>query len=324
MTSIFKTLLRNFFASNFFNFALKIFGSPLVYVKKSQNNCSGEGKIAITIDCESGYMTSNKKCVWMLDEPFAFKGYYDGIGNLLNLLEKYNVKATFFLSTQCFSAKGRERAKIIKELRRLVAGGHELGLHLHPKEDFALQNSLHQELKYSGAKFYSGERIEKMIISSKKLIEKNLGRSVAEKVLSFRFGNFTADAKTLKIIEKLGFRIDSSACPECFGHKGDDREYDWRNYSDKKFEQFGNLEEIPISTFWFLGWQRADPSLGVLAELAFKKHLEKSGEPFILITHSSEATMPDGKPTYVIENLEKFIINAKDLNVEFLTLNKIS
>src|SRR3990167_2646567 len=94
--------------------------------------------IAITVDTESGYVLNNEKRVWQGEKPEAFEGFYYGIKNLLSVFRKHNAKGTFFLSTQCFSAQGKERALISRQLKALIKNKHELGLHLHADSDFAL------------------------------------------------------------------------------------------------------------------------------------------------------------------------------------------
>ena len=81
----------------------------------NENKTNKKFLVSITIDTESGYVKKNNERVWQKDEPEAYIGYYKGIENWRKLLNKYNAKATFFLSTNCFSAKDDNLGKIKKQ-----------------------------------------------------------------------------------------------------------------------------------------------------------------------------------------------------------------
>lgn len=321
MNNLFKIFAYNLFASRIFNFFLE--PAAQIFLKLKPLKKKGLiPKIVLTIDCESGFLKENNQRVWMFQNPKAFEGYYFGLKNILNLLKKYRLKATFFLSTQCFSSEGTAKKMVVFVLKRLINDGHELGLHLHPKEDFSLKKECRTDFKFTGAKYYDAKTIELMILKSKLLIKKRLGAKISDSIRSFRWANFALDLSKLNSIEKF-FQIDSSICPGCSGHKNDDREFNWTHYQKNYIHKLNNLTEAPITTFWFLGWRPADPSLGSLTKAAFNKWFNKKGSSFILLTHSCECTHKDGKPTYVVDNLERFIENASSKKVEFITLKSL-
>ena len=85
--------------------------------------------------------------------------------------------------------------------------------------------------------------------------------------------------------------------------------------------------EIPIATFDFFGVKlRADPVNSVLLNKAFTEYYKKADRskkpfPFVVITHSPEATYYNGNPTKALKDLDKFISLAKSYeDVEFVTL----
>src|SRR3989338_405042 len=96
--------------------------SKLVTVGNLRKNTLKSGKkpkkflVCLTIDAESGYVKANNERVWQKEAPEAYAGYYNGIENWRRLFKKYNAKATFFLSTNCFSAKDKELSKIKNQL----------------------------------------------------------------------------------------------------------------------------------------------------------------------------------------------------------------
>ena len=317
---------------------------PLVYVKNLEKN-NKEKKypfiVAVTVDAESGYVKKNESRVWQGEKPDAFMGFYKGIENWRNLLNKYNAKSTFFLSTQCFDAKEEDLNKINFQLRELDKEGHEIGLHLHPNSDFALQKYMKNNFRYAGAKFYDYRTILSMLSSSKYLIEQNLGKEIKDKIMSFRWGNWALNTSAVKALQDAGFKLDSSATPGIKGHLKDHRHYDWSKVrshypwrlSLADYQSIhtnkSNILEVPIATFNFLGFTlRADPVNSHLLLNAFDyyyKNADRTEKPFVfvILTHSCEASYSDGRPTKAVSLMEEFLNYAKNFgDVKFLTLNE--
>tara|TARA_Y100000310_G_scaffold315547_1_gene366229 strand:+ start:1569 stop:2591 length:1023 start_codon:yes stop_codon:yes gene_type:complete len=312
--------------------------SGYVYV----NNIKNTGKnnhpfiISITIDTESGYITNKDHRIWQKQNPKAYIGFYKGIENWRNLFNKYNVKATFFLSTNCFSAPKTEYDKIIQQLKLLIKEGHEIGLHVHPDSDLALQKLTKKEYPATSAIFYSKSEINEIISKSKKLIKDHLGINIT----SFRWGNWALNTDSVSILEKNNIKIDSSSSPEIKGHINNEMAYDWSktkrhypwllsktNYQNTN-HQNSKVLEIPIATFKFFNFTlRADPANSHLLISCFDQYYlntNRSKKPFkfVVISHSSEATHKDGTTTNIIKSTEEFIKHAKNFNnVSFNKLN---
>ena len=297
--------------------------------------------ISITVDTESGYVLKNERRVWQKENPNAFEGYYYGIRNLFNVFEKNKVKGTFFLSTQCFAAQVRERTLIDKQFKNLTGNNHELGLHLHADSDFALQKKLSRKFNATSAFFYNYEEKLKIIKAARELIKENLGETTEKNLISFRWGNWALDSDGARALNELGFKIDSSAIPGIKGHTNDPMKYDWSqvkshypwklsttNYKEITHNN-SNITEVPIATFGFFGTiLRADPVNSVLLNQAFieyYKNADRSERPFVFVvlTHSSESTMKDGKETKALKDLENFIsFSKKYKDVKFVTLKE--
>ena len=297
--------------------------------------------IAITVDAESGYVLSNERRVWQREEPEAFEGYYYGIRNLLSVFGKLGIKSTFFLSTQCFSAQGKEKSLVKKELGELIKNNHELGLHLHPDSDFALQEKLGRKFNATSAFFYNYKEKLKIIKAARELIKENLGKNAEKNLISFRWGNWALDSEGAKALNNLGFKIDSSATPGIKGHINNTMKYDWSHVSrhypwnlsitDYNATTHNNsrIIEIPIATFDFFGATlRADPVNSILLTKAFMEYYNKadrSEKPFVFVvlTHSSESTMKDGNETKALKDLENCITLLKKCkDVKFVTLKE--
>jgi len=336
-----KLIFYRFFTTTLGKIILKF----LSFGVKAKNLGSGQKPkkypflVVITTDTESGYVEKYERRVWQKENPKAFVGYYSGIRNLLNIFDRHKIKTTFFLSTNCFSSQGKERKLIKIELDRLIKKGHEIGLHLHPDSDLALQEKLSKKFNETSAFFYSYDEKLKLINAAKKLIEDNLGKAIKNKLLSFRWGNWALDSSGAKALQKAGFRVDSSATPGIKGHLNDTMKYDWskvrrnypwklsiKNYQETKHNN-SNILEIPVATFDFYGLKlRADPANSILLNKAFLEYYDKadrSEKPFIfvVITHSSEATTKDGKNTQVLRDLDSFVSFAKKYDdIIFVTL----
>lgn len=308
------TIAHNLLKNSFIQETLYLLSFLLLRIE-GQNK---KNTIFITIDIEAGYLKANNERMWMKDEPMAKQGYINGLKNYLSVLNKHKIKATLFVSTQCFSLGDSNRQKVCEILTEAYDNGHEIGLHIHPKEDQTLKNKLGTPLDYTSSRFYKKNEIEKIIKAGKELIRENLGNEIFHKLKSFRWANFAADKRVFEILAKNGFRVDSTICPGITGHRNDDRFFDWRSYKKNVPYKIGKIIELPITTFWFLRTIKADFSYG---KLLFNL-LKKEGE-IVLITHSTEGTYKNGGRTYVVENLEKFIVFSQKKGVKFTTLNEL-
>lgn len=341
-----KIKLYNFFNTSIGKSLLTLL-SKFVYVKnlgktkKAENKKNKKFLIAITIDTESGYLNINNERVWQKSKPDAYIGFYKGIENWRKLLNKYNVKSTFFISTNCFNAEGNNLTKITKQISLLDKENHEIGLHLHPDSDLALQNKLKRKFDYTSARFYKFNQIKSFLTAGKNLIAENIAKELSKKIISFRWGNWALDTNAVKALQETGFKIDSSAVPGIKGHINDGMYYDWsradehypwhlslKDYQNTK-DQNSKVLEIPIATFNFLGLTlRADPVYTVLLKAAFDyyyKNADRSKKPFVFVvmSHSIEGTRNDGTITRVIDDMEEFIRYSKKLyDVEFVTLKE--
>jgi len=299
--------------------------------------------VAVTVDTESGYVKRNESRVWQGEKPDSFMGFYKGIANWRNLLNQHKIKSTFFVTTQCFDARKEELDKIKFQLRKLDEENHEIGLHLHPDSDFALQKYMKNNFRYSGAKFYDYRTIMSMLSSSKYLVEENLSQGIKDKIVSFRWGNWALNTSAVKALQDSGFKIDSSAVPGIKGHLRDHRHFDWSEVrshypwrlSLADYQSIGSdkssILEVPIATFNFLGFTlRADPVNSYLLLNAFDyyyKNADRSEKPFVfvILTHSCEALYSDGRPTKVVSLMDEFLnYTRKFRDVKFLTLKESS
>src|SRR3989344_5370060 len=168
----------------FFSTAIGRFILNLVSFGVNVKNLDGKNPkkhpflVAVTVDTESGYVDNSERRVWQKEDPNAFVVFYGGIKNLLEVFEKHNIKSTFFISTQCFSARGEEKKLIQYQLNNIAKNWHETGLHLHPDSDFAIQKKLGKKLNATSAFFYNYEEKLKIIKASRELVKQYLGKNI--------------------------------------------------------------------------------------------------------------------------------------------------
>ena len=171
-------------------------------------------KIFITIDVETsigGAFAKPDK----LRPVGADKRIYGQIGNrefgiplIIDILNKHNLKATFFVEPFCSFYFGE---KIIKEICHYILNrGHDVQLHLHPNyqifkcpdwQERAKRKELFPDII---AKYTLDEQIN-LIKQGKKILEK-----YGVKPIAFRAGCFGANLNTLMALKENDFLIDSS------------------------------------------------------------------------------------------------------------------
>jgi len=143
-------------------------------------------------------------------EQYEFS--YVGLKNLLNLLEKCNIKVTFF-TTASFA---QEYPLLIKQ----ISEKHEIASH-----------GLNHQIK---------EYNEKEVKESKEIIEKIINKEIK----GFRFPRLKKLNKSeLDSLKRLGFLYDSSICPSYIPGR-------YNHYLEKRnINLRRGIYEIPISTF---------------------------------------------------------------------------
>lgn len=165
-------------------------------------------------------------------EPDLHSGKYvgivEGISNILLILEKYNIKATFFATTDCI----KKYPNIFQDLKKKR---HEIALHGYEHERF-------DELTFSEAK----EKIKHSVEVYKQILEDN--------PKGFRAPQHSIDEKTIRLLKQNNFLYDSSYTPFnflqllffpkkiFFGIKG-------FFIPRKKYEILKGFYEIPVSSF---------------------------------------------------------------------------
>jgi hypothetical protein len=146
---------------------------------------------------------------WKRSKPLTFESVLIGIPQILRpIWNKYEIKPVYFVSPEV--AENSECCKILKEEINLSA---EIGSHLHSEyigpdkkyECFAGTSS-----KEFPCYAYSTETELEKIKNLTDIISNNLG----VKPVSYRAARYGADLDTIKSLEKLGYKTDSSVTPQ--------------------------------------------------------------------------------------------------------------
>lgn len=154
--------------------------------------------LTITIDTEC-----DKDSRWRIRRPVTFRGIHDGVGNRLQpLFDRYGAVPTYLLSPEVIADPGSA------ELFAALGPRAELGTHLHaefidpePVPDASgtdlMQNSLSPEVERG--------KLERLT----ELFEGTFGH----RPTSFRAGRFGVSERTLPVLSRLGYVVDSSIAP---------------------------------------------------------------------------------------------------------------
>ncbi|SHE34731.1 polysaccharide deacetylase family protein, PEP-CTERM locus subfamily [Fodinibius roseus] len=185
-------------------------------------------KSAFTVDVEDGVSIAMRDAFSVQSEQT--RRVVSLTEKILNLLDKYEVKGTFFVL-------GQVAEKFPELIKQISEGGHELGVH-----------------GYNHLQFFrmTREKAFEEISSAKKLIEDISGK----KVFGHRAPAFSITPETrwgLDVIAEAGFTYDSSIMPI------NGIRYGWPGFSREisriKTPSGYELTEVPMSTIELLGRQ---------------------------------------------------------------------
>jgi len=146
---------------------------------------------------------------WRRSEPLTFDSVLFGIGKLLRpIWDRYDIKPVYFVSPEVVG-----NDDCCEALKKEIQFGAEIGAHLH--SEYIEPEKKYEKLAGTESKDYPCYAYKAEIESAK--IE-NLTDLITEKLgvrpVSYRAARFGADLDTIKSLEKLDYRVDSSITPE--------------------------------------------------------------------------------------------------------------
>jgi hypothetical protein len=145
---------------------------------------------------------------WRRSQPLTFESILEGIPNILRpIWDKYDIKPVYFVSPEVLA--NEQCCEVLKNEIKL---GVEIGTHLHSEY-------VEPQIKYNKAEgttsndfpcFAYNDEIEyEKIKSLTDLIKQKLNIQP----ISYRAARYGADLATIKSLEKLGYKVDSSITP---------------------------------------------------------------------------------------------------------------
>jgi peptidoglycan/xylan/chitin deacetylase (PgdA/CDA1 family) len=228
---------------------------------------------------------------------------------LISILKKHNITSTFFVTPDIVN-------NCNNMISELYSKDFEIGTHIHPDLIGSFSQQL-ADLSYTVQK--------KLIRNATSLITKEFCKPT-----SFRAGRYSANQDTFKILDELGYKIDSSVTPYTSWIK--DGGQDWRNYSAylTKFPST-DIIEVPITIFPFPiknQWYRPTFSNSSLMNNIIEYYSSKSNTLFVanILIHSYELLESNPyniSPDILLKRLDKSIVFAKNLGAEFINLKQV-
>ena len=162
-----------------------------------------ERKIYVTLDTEM-----DSDIHWKKFYPPQYSSVLQGIPQLLRpIWDKYNVHPIYFVSPEVLYDEN-----CVAILRQEVDKGAVIGAHLHP--EYILPDSIWGDgMELVVPKFpcygYSDEIEEEKLANLTDLIEEKIGI----RPIWYRAARFGADEETIAILQRLGYKYDSSITP---------------------------------------------------------------------------------------------------------------
>jgi peptidoglycan/xylan/chitin deacetylase (PgdA/CDA1 family) len=181
--------------------------------------------IWITIDTES---TINWPITEQLNAEINSVKY--GISSIIDICNKHDMRATFFLNVYEYKVYGEEKMKKIAQY--IHHSGHDVQLHTHP--EWAYDKKRQALWQYN-----LQEQIE-IIRNGSNLIRKWTGASP----VAHRAGGYMADNNTLKALEANNILIDSS-----YFYSNQSCRISYSDLEVNSIKQLENIWEIPVTLY---------------------------------------------------------------------------
>jgi peptidoglycan/xylan/chitin deacetylase (PgdA/CDA1 family) len=197
------------------------------------------------------------------------KSIIEPINKVIELLQKYNAKAIFFVDVTYLMVLEKFNHKdlkvIKKQLRKIINIGSSIELHLHPQWlDAKPKDNEWEFISFDRYRLHSLKdfEIENLFTQGVNFLEKITN----EKILAFRAGGWSITPfKVLKeSFIKNDIKLDMSVVPGFYKESLPMHYYDFRNTPNKEYYKFsddvtiedkrGCFLEIPVTTYYMNGY----------------------------------------------------------------------
>lgn len=258
-----------------------------------------------------------------LRDETGIKVWQEGLPRLLDLYDKYGVKATFFYIA-LFAKQHPEIVKIVQQR------GHEIACH----------GLTHQHDKAFDVMSYE-EQLEHLN-TAKKILEDIAG----EEVMSFRAPALRVNFDTPKALIEAGFKFDSSVAPQrmdMFMSLGSKNKLQWfgaprtpYRASAENLARRGDspITEVPVSSFVvpYIGtFMRISPTINSLIRRLLYVETKNTCKPINFLIHPNEVITEEDLHTktqrrassyigYLLSDVLRRKLKQKNLGIDALNL----
>jgi len=285
-----------------------------------------EKTFIITIDTEPDCDTS-----WKRSDPLVFESVLIGVPQILRpIWNKFEIKPVYFVSPEVV-----RDPQCCEVLKKEIQFGAEIGTHLH--SEYIEPQKKYENFAGTPSKEYpcfacSTEVEFEKIKNLTDLIAKNLG----VRPVSYRAARYGADLDTIKSLEKLDYKVDSSITPhiDWSYQSGPDHskapEQPYFISSDDYYSPGSSkILEVPISIskkrffllpdkWFFHRWLRPTHMTVFEMKLLVKEFLKKYDTPvFNMMFHSMEI-IPGKTPFVKTALAQKAYINKLEIIIAYL------
>lgn len=243
-------------------------------------------RVLLTVDTELTWRHYAAGASWQENFARCYEAAGVGIPYQLEMLDRYGLKACFFVDPMPALIYGIEPVKQI--VAPILAAGQEVQLHLHTFWHALSQGAAQDPVFELTSYDYAGQ--VDLIRTARDLLK--LAR--APDPIAFRSGSFAANADTLRALAELGIRFDSS-------HNG--AQHPWPSAVPLDPRQIsptlvGDVIEVPVTVLEdspgrLRHLQLCAVSAGELREALFHAFCE--AHPVVtIVSHSFELATRDG------------------------------
>ncbi len=281
---------------------------------------------------------------WRRSVPLSFESVLYGINMILRpLWNRYAIKPVYFVSPEV-----AQNDSCCKVLRKEIQLGAEIGAHLHseyiePKKKY--ENFDGTSSKEYSCYAYSTETELAKIENLTYLISKKLG----VKPVSYRAARYGADLDTIKCLENLGYKVDSSVTPQIDwsrqggpNHSKAPKQPYFISTDDYYSEGNSKILEVPITIskkrLFFLGdkwlfyrWLRPSHMSVMEMKILINEFIKNYDYPVLNMMFHSMEIIPKKTPfvrtkieqRLYLNRLEKTIKHLKTIGFQSSTLERV-
>jgi len=260
-----------------------------------------EPRLLVTIDTEC-----DKSSNWRTASPLTFRGVTEAIpARLQPLFARFGIRPTYLVSPEVMTHP--ESVATLKSLRDTELTTHLHGDYIVPRiKSWDFAGTITDEMQWE----YGADLERAKLETLTELFRQQFGHQP----LSFRAGRFGAGPHTGRILQDLGYLIDSSVTPHiCWTSRQGEKRPDYRGYPEMPYTLgaegdiarpgTGGLLELPVTVLptgtvrannpaepvWFRPWYSdADTLCRVLDHVLDQPPVNGVHRPLVMMFHNVE------------------------------------